>query len=88
VTGLEERSDGLIARVAPAAAVEVDERRERHQRARGADRQDLDAVRVRHRDGAVARPEVDAVRDRNWRWDHNGTIYVGLFRVFWAHAVS
>jgi hypothetical protein len=27
VTGLEERSDGLIARVAPAAAVQIDERR-------------------------------------------------------------
>jgi hypothetical protein len=52
--------------------MQVDERGERHRRAGGADRHDLDPIGIGDRHRAVAGAEVDAIAD--WTRCHNGTI--------------
>jgi hypothetical protein len=62
VPGDEKRAQRLVAGGAPARAVEVDEGRQ-GARARPGKGEDIDPVRVRDGDRAVARAEVDAVPD-------------------------
>src|SRR5712692_778690 len=60
---------------ATPAAMEIDERWQRHRGSGWPQRQLLDAVGIGHRDRAVARPEIDSESNRSRGRIHPGTIY-------------